>query len=87
MDRIREGIDGVLGGLADRGDAAVDDLAGHGEAALGDATAQGDEAVTGLAGDAQAWAEEPLAQAGDAPQYLGGVVETVGDLVRKVTGS
>ena len=87
MDRIREGIDGVLGGLTDRGDGAVNDLAGRGEAVVGDAAAQGQGLGTDLVGEAQAWTEGPLDQVvGDAVQDRGGLAEAAGDLLWKVTG-
>ena len=85
MDRIREGIDGVLGGLTDRKDDAVNDLAGHGEAAVGDVATQGEGLATDLGGEGQALG--PLDRVvGDAAPDPGGLVEKAGDLVRKVTG-
>ncbi len=85
MDRIREGVDGVLGGLTDRKDDAVSDLAGHGEAAVGEEATRGEGLATDLAGEAQPGG--PLDRVvGDAAQDPGGLVEAAGDLVRKVTG-
>lgn len=87
MDRIRDAVDGALGGLGERGEAAAGDLVGHGEAALGEATSQGE----GLAGDLLNAAPAPLEGlldrvVGEAPGDGGGVVEGVGDLFRKATG-
>ena len=85
MDRIRDGVDSVLGGLTDRGDGAVNDLAGQGEAALGEATTQGEGLATDLVGEAQGVGSLDRV-VGDAAQDPGGLVETAGNLVRKVTG-
>ncbi len=86
-ERIRDGVGNILEGLTNQGDAAVGDHAGRGEAALGDATNQGEGVAGDLVGDAQAQAEGLLDRAvAEAPQDLGGVAGTVGDLVRKVTG-
>ena len=85
MDRIRDGVDSILGGLTDHGDGVANDLAGRGEAAVGDAATQGEGPATDLAGQAQGLG--PLDQVvGDAAQDPGGLVEKAGDLVRKVTG-
>ena len=63
----------------------MNDLAGHGEAAVGDAATQGEGIATDLAGEARSVG--PLDQVvGDAAQDPGGLVEKAGDLVRKVTG-
>ncbi len=85
MDRIREGVDSILGELTDRGDGVVNDLTGEAQAAAGDAATQGEGLATDLASEAQALG--PLDQAvGDAAQDPGGLIGAAGDLLRKVTG-